>query len=117
MATLAKDKAERFLVSIIIHRSGMASFYVILLCGDVALNPGPMKWPCTVYGKSVKSNDRAFTGITVPVYVVEWCPHIISGRITFRLRYAVRYRWDDTEFESFDALPQKYHNTTIHCDT
>ena len=59
MATLAKDKAERFLVLIIIHRFGMASFYVILLCGDVALNPGPMKWPCTVCGKSVKSNDRA----------------------------------------------------------
>ena len=37
----------------------MAAFYVFLLCGDVALNPGPMKWPCTVCGKSVKSNDRA----------------------------------------------------------
>ena len=59
MATSAKDKAERFLVSIIIHRFGMAFFYVILLCGDVALNPGPMKWPCTVCGKCVKSNDRA----------------------------------------------------------
>ena len=25
-----------------------------------------------------------------------------------------RKRWDDTEFESIDALPQKYHDTTTY---
>ena len=40
--------------------SGMSVYYVMLLCGDITLNPGPIQWPCTVYGKCVHSNQRAF---------------------------------------------------------
>lgn len=39
-----------------IKHSGMTWYYIILLCGDIALNPGPIRWPCTVCGKCVKSN-------------------------------------------------------------
>ena len=29
----------------------------LLLCGDIHLNPGPVKYPCQVCGKAVKSNQ------------------------------------------------------------
>ena len=32
---------------------------LILVCGDVALNPGPAKYPCTVCTLAVRSNQRA----------------------------------------------------------
>ena len=32
---------------------------LLLACGNVALNPGPAKFPCTVCTLAVKSNQRA----------------------------------------------------------
>lgn len=40
--------------------SNRSVYYVLLLCGDVALNPGPTQWPCMVCDKCVKSNQKAF---------------------------------------------------------
>lgn len=31
---------------------------LLLLCGDISPNPGPLRYPCTVCGKSVRSNQR-----------------------------------------------------------
>ncbi len=33
-------------------------FWLLLLAGDVEVNPGPIRYPCTVCSKSVKSNQR-----------------------------------------------------------
>jgi hypothetical protein len=32
---------------------------MILMSGDIAINPGPIKFPCGQCGKSVRSNQRA----------------------------------------------------------
>jgi hypothetical protein len=32
---------------------------IILMSGDIAINPGPIKFPCGQCGKSVSSNQRA----------------------------------------------------------
>ena len=42
-----------------IKHSVMASYNIILLYGDIALNPGPIRWPSTVCGKCLKLNQRA----------------------------------------------------------
>ena len=57
-----------------INHSGMALYYVILLCGDIALNPGPIRWPCTVCGKCVRSNQRALL-----CDLCDKCSHIPRG--------------------------------------
>ena len=36
-----------------------SSIYRILLSGDISLNPGPVRWPCSVCGKAVATNHRA----------------------------------------------------------
>ncbi len=44
------------------RRSGMSMVFVIcllLLCGDIEINPGPIKHPCSVCDKSVRVNQRA----------------------------------------------------------
>lgn len=33
-------------------------FWLLLLAGDVERNPGPVRYPCTVCGKAVRSNQR-----------------------------------------------------------
>lgn len=33
-------------------------YYLLLLCGDISTNPGPIKHPCTVCDRSVKINQR-----------------------------------------------------------
>ena len=33
-------------------------FSCLLLCGDVSLNPGPVKYPCGICDRSLKSNQR-----------------------------------------------------------
>ena len=34
-------------------------YWLILLAGDVEMNPGPARFPCTVCGKSVRRNQHA----------------------------------------------------------
>ena len=36
-----------------------SSIYRILLSGDISLNPGTVRWPCSVCGKAVATNHRA----------------------------------------------------------
>ena len=36
-----------------------SSVFRILLSGDMSLNPGPVRWPCSVCGKAVAINHRA----------------------------------------------------------
>ena len=43
------------------RRRGLAlpnCYWLILLAGDIKRNPGPTKYPCTVCGKAVRSNQR-----------------------------------------------------------
>ena len=47
------------LISAVPSRSSWIKNCLLLLVGDVALNPGPFRYPCTVYGHSVNSNQRA----------------------------------------------------------
>ena len=39
--------------------SGETVFYLLLLCGDISTNPGPIQHPCTVCSGSVRSNHCA----------------------------------------------------------
>ena len=39
--------------------SGISRYFMLILCGDVSLNPGPVQCPCTVCEKCVRSNQRA----------------------------------------------------------
>lgn len=43
------------------HHSGASYCLLLLLSGDISLNPGPIRYPCTVCGKSVKSNQKALS--------------------------------------------------------
>ena len=73
-------------------RSSMASYYVILLCGDVAFNPGPIRWPCTVCGKCIKSNHKAL--------LCDLCDkwsHILCGGVS-----EIRYRELSEATEDFN---------------
>ena len=36
----------------------LTHFWLLLLAGDIELNPGPVKYPCTVCSRPVKSNQR-----------------------------------------------------------
>ena len=38
---------------------------MLLLCGDIVLNPGPIIFTCTVWEECVKSNQRALSGFNV----------------------------------------------------
>ena len=38
---------------------GVLLFYLLLLSGDISLNPGPVRYPCAVCHLSVRSNQRA----------------------------------------------------------
>ena len=38
---------------------GISSCCFLILCGDVSLNPGPTRYPCTVCDKPVRSNQRS----------------------------------------------------------
>ena len=42
------------------YRSSLlpAHFWLLLLAGDIEANPGPIKYPCTACGKSVRKNQR-----------------------------------------------------------
>ena len=35
-----------------------ACYWLLLLCGDVEINPGPVKFPCTICQRPVKRNQR-----------------------------------------------------------
>ena len=39
-------------------RSNGVIYYLLLLCGDISTNPGPIRHPCTVCDKSVNVNQR-----------------------------------------------------------
>ena len=41
------------------HRQGTCNCVLLLLCGDISMNLGPTKYPCTVCNKPVKSNQWA----------------------------------------------------------
>ena len=49
----------QFCHSFIHHHTGISCYLLLLLFGNISLNPGPILYPCTVRGKSVKSNQRA----------------------------------------------------------
>lgn len=36
-------------------------YWLLILAGDVELNPGPIKYPCTVCKKAVRSNQRGIS--------------------------------------------------------
>ena len=42
-----------------LSRSGETVNYLLLLCGDISTNPGPIRHPCTVCSGSVRSNQCA----------------------------------------------------------
>ena len=37
---------------------GETVYFLLLLCGNVSTNPGPVQYPCTVCSQCVKSNQR-----------------------------------------------------------
>ena len=39
-------------------RHSTAHFAVIIIAGDIELNPGPTRFPCGQCGRAVKSNNR-----------------------------------------------------------
>lgn len=41
------------------HHSGASYCLLLLLSGDISLNPGPIRFPCMVCSRSVKSNQKA----------------------------------------------------------
>ena len=47
------------LFSYYVRHHGVFRHFLLLLCGDVSLNPGPFKYPCTVCRKCVRSNQHA----------------------------------------------------------
>ena len=49
----------RPLFSYYARHHGVLRYFLLLLCGDVSLNPGPVRYPCTVCSKCVRSNQRA----------------------------------------------------------
>ena len=48
---------------------------LLLLCGDVEVNPGPVSFPCTVCGKSVAEVDRAIECDSCSL----WCHALHDG--------------------------------------
>jgi len=42
-----------------LRHCGILHCYLLILSGDVSLNPGPFKHPCTVCSKCVRSNQKA----------------------------------------------------------
>ena len=41
------------------YRQGTRNYVFLLLCGNISLNPGPIRYPCTVCKKPVRSNQKA----------------------------------------------------------
>ena len=46
-------------LSAVLVLCSLPRYFLLLLCCDVSVNPGPVRYPCTVCSKCVRSNQRA----------------------------------------------------------
>lgn len=72
--------------------SGEAINYLLLLCGDISINPGPIRYPCTVCSRSVKSNQKGILCDSCGKWSHSCCVGISDQKYT-SLSTAVDFCW------------------------
>ena len=77
--------------------------YLLILSGDISLNPGPFKYPCSVCGKCVRSNQKALECDGCQLWAHIKCVGV-SNTVYNELDAKSRFSWHCPTF-LFSELP------------
>ena len=63
------------------------SILTVILSGDVALNPGPIRFPCTKCEKPVRKNQQAIQCDTCDLWTRRKCTNISTKRVRYTRKF------------------------------
>ena len=55
---------------------GLFTLSLLILCGDISLNPGPLRYPCEICGQAVRKTQRAIMCKECSVWFYQACSYI-----------------------------------------
>ena len=55
---------------------GLFTLSLLILCGDISLNPGPLRYPCEICGQAVRKTRRAIMCKECSVWFYQACSYI-----------------------------------------